>query len=389
MKKLLMIISLLLFGLQLFAQWTGTDCESFKFGIVTDVQYCPCPTSGTKFYANSPSKLSICFDSLNTKNLEFIVHLGDVVDRDFVNFDVILPVFARATVPLYHVLGNHEYQNMNCEQQPLVHTKLGMNSKYYDFTIKKWRFIVLNSTDLHKNAYCGGSKMFLRSDSLLKKVQNEMKYCAFSWNGGISSEQKLWLKQQLDLAVTNNEKVVVFSHMPIYPQTFGNLWNDTEILDIIDGYTNIVAYVCGHNHEGGYAIRNNVHYFIHKGMVETESTGTYSWVEVKANQLVIHGYGNETDRILSYDNSFCPTTNIVNKPMEIDVYPNPTYDKIYIKNNENLNFEIALYNSFGAIVSKYTNEKNISLKHLNQGLYFLSIKTKEGILFRKIVKLNI
>ena len=123
------------------AQWQAADCEPFRFAVIADVQYCACQPNGTRFYQNSKMKLATCVDTLNTKKLDFVTNLGDVVDHDFASFDSILPLFSKLSVPLYPVLGNHEYQNMNCEQQPLVHTRLGMSARYYDFVVKKWRFI--------------------------------------------------------------------------------------------------------------------------------------------------------------------------------------------------------------------------------------------------------
>ncbi|WP_284038013.1 hypothetical protein [Neobacillus sp. 114] len=40
---------------------------------------------------------------------------------------------------------------------------------------------------------------------------------AQTWNGGVRKEQLTWLRGVLQKAAQSQEKVVVFSHMPVYP----------------------------------------------------------------------------------------------------------------------------------------------------------------------------
>ena len=66
----------------------STNARSqIQFGVFADCQFCDCQTAGTRFYRNSPAKLNDCISEFNkNENLEFIVGLGDFIDRDFASF---------------------------------------------------------------------------------------------------------------------------------------------------------------------------------------------------------------------------------------------------------------------------------------------------------------
>ena len=71
----------------------GADKTSFTFGAIADCQYCDGDTAGARQYRNSPAKLQKAVEHLNTMDLEFTVHLGDFIDRDWASFDVVTPIY--------------------------------------------------------------------------------------------------------------------------------------------------------------------------------------------------------------------------------------------------------------------------------------------------------
>ena len=81
----------------------------FAFGAIADCQYCADPGRGARKYALSEDKLTKCVTHLNTMDLEYVVHLGDFIDRDFKSFDVVGPIYKKLKMPKYHVLGNHDF----------------------------------------------------------------------------------------------------------------------------------------------------------------------------------------------------------------------------------------------------------------------------------------
>jgi len=75
----------------------------------------------------------------------------------------------------------------------------------------------------------------------------------------------------------------------------------------------------------------------------------------------------------------------------ISVYPNPTHGILTIVSNSVFN-QISIYNTLGQVVFvavSITEEKEtiIDISNLNQGIYFIKIKNKTGIIsIKKIVK---
>jgi hypothetical protein len=74
----------------------------------------------------------------------------------------------------------------------------------------------------------------------------------------------------------------------------------------------------------------------------------------------------------------------------VEVYPNPTQDKLHIHLSTLTETRIVLYNVLGEEVYTGTSngkETELSLAALPQGLYFLIVKTKENRIFtEKVIK---
>ncbi len=73
----------------------------------------------------------------------------------------------------------------------------------------------------------------------------------------------------------------------------------------------------------------------------------------------------------------------VDKP--ITVYPNPVTDILHI-DIDTKTIEVQLHNVSGALVLKKTNCQNISIAHLPQGVYMLTVTTAQGVYTQKVVK---
>ena len=81
--------------------------------------------------------------------------------------------------------------------------------------------------------------------------------------------------------------------MPLRPKDDPhNLWNDQEIIDIIEQNLDIVAFINGHNHSGGHVFKNGIHYITLFGMVDTPIS-SYGILEFYKDSLMLRGYGNQ------------------------------------------------------------------------------------------------
>jgi len=275
------------------------DCASapLAFGVVADVQYADQDDSGRRHYRASLQKLQECVADLNREPLAFTIQLGDIVDRGSVNLDRVLAVFNELKMPKYHVLGNHD---LSIGRETVL-SKLGLTSPYYSFSIGKWRFVALDCSDVSvEGGWHENSANYLQARHWLDGLEREGRPYAEPWNGGVGDQQVQWLKQQLADAAAADERVVVFGHMPVLAAASADwalLYNHEEIARLLESSGVVVAYICGHEHAGGYAKQNGVHYVTIQGMVEAPQNG-YAVVTLLEDRIEIRGTGAVPTRTL-------------------------------------------------------------------------------------------
>lgn len=291
MKNLRSIVTLLILLIGFSAMHLSSQNNSplIRFGLIADIQYGDCDTHGARFYRNSLDKLTACVDSLNEKKVQFTVNLGDMVDRNPEDIDPVLNVLKKLDAPLYNTTGNHDYKGFTNNDD--LYRKLDMRSAYYSFRKGKWRFIMLNTNEIASYANIAGTW----KEPELLVMQNRIKLTkrtnAQDWNGGISSRQMQWLKDRLQTAQSRGEKVLIFSHNPLYPATEFTALNDQEILDLISGFSCVKCIISGHHHSGAFAYYNDIPCITTEGMVETENDNAFGIVDIYENGLVLTGYG--------------------------------------------------------------------------------------------------
>lgn len=289
MKQALLII----FALLLVSACENSDVSaSISIGLVADPQYANEEASGKRLYRESIWKLKEALDTFNLYEVDAVQTLGDVIDKNWSSYDSILPVYdyLKSEIPSYHALGNHDF-SIDSSFHPQILSLLKMPKSYYSYTIKDWRFIVLDATDIA-----------FYTKSLHKRSQNEIdKYLALAksdsndkpWNGAIGEEQKEWLNLELLDAEQQKQSVILYAHHPIQPQGEShNIWNDHEIIKILEGSNSVFAYINGHNHAGGYQLINGIHYITIFGMVDTE-IASYAILNIYQDSIVLNGYGNQ------------------------------------------------------------------------------------------------
>jgi manganese-dependent ADP-ribose/CDP-alcohol diphosphatase len=270
----------------------------FSFGIITDVHHCNAEPEGSRFYNKSLSRLREAVSSLKADSAEFLINLGDLIDRDIESFKPVLDIIDSCGLKTYHCLGNHDYSVEPGDKKRLP-LPLPEKCGYYSFMHGNFRFIILNGNEL--STYASKRKAAIRkAEEYIAGLKTEGLANAVDWNGGISVKQMEWLKSQLDEASSKSEKVFIFCHFPTYPENIHNLLNYREVNLVLGNYHNIIAWFSGHNHSGNYGNFNMTHFVTLKGMVETEKAGAWSLVEVYRNKVWIKGSGRERSQILAY-----------------------------------------------------------------------------------------
>jgi len=271
----------------------------FRFGIVADPQYAPFPPKpgGTRYYANSLWKLTEAIESFNKQDLEFVVTLGDIIDRHWDSFGDILPIYDRLRHDHFFVLGNHDYEVGQDYLRSVVRT-VGMPKPYYDFTGGGYRFIVLDGNDVSLFAPPAGDPRLEIAAARLAKLREAGAPNAHNWNGSLSDVQFSWLGEALDRARSAGEKVIVLSHYPVYPHDMHNLWDSERIVELLTSHEHVVAFFNGHKHAGNYGEISGKHFVNFQGMVETPAHNAFAIVTVYENRLEIAGFGREPSRSL-------------------------------------------------------------------------------------------
>ena len=263
-----------------------------KVGLVADPQYADKPTAGKRHYRESLWKLKEAIVTFNDNHVDFVQNLGDIIDVEWKSYDSIIPLYQNLNpgIENYHLLGNHDFAVDSTHLANLLET-LSMPDYYYSYAKKGWRFIVLDATDY---SYFSNS-LHKHDTNQVNSYYNSTsgKSNHYRWNSAIGKKQQNWLKQELESARSLEQRVIVFSHMPLRPlNNPENLWNNEVIIEILENSSNVVAFINGHNHAGDYVSKNGIHYITIFGMVDT-MINSYGILEIYKNSLVLIGYGNQ------------------------------------------------------------------------------------------------
>lgn len=295
-KKTIVLPAFLAITLLGITQPAGTAEESIRFGVVADVQYHSGESQGNRYYAASLDKLRDAVTRFNEEELRFIVNLGDTIETKFQNFDAVMPLFKMSDAPVYHLIGNHDF-NVDEEEAEKVQPLLGLNQSYFAFSKGNWVFIMLNGFEL-RFPHPENEALKKEAEDLYARLSEGAKEPPRPWNGGIGSVQLGFLEDQLKRAHESGKNAIVICHFPVLPESPGNLWNDAEVVAVLEKHPAVKAYFGGHNHEGAYVFQNGIHYLTFKAMVDTPDQNAFAIVSLEKDVIRVEGFGREPSRIL-------------------------------------------------------------------------------------------
>jgi predicted phosphodiesterase len=266
------------------------------FGIVADVQYTDHEPVSSRYYRNSPDRLKEAVAEFKKEKVDFIINLGDLIDRDINSFVPVLEILEASGISTYHVVGNHDFSVRQREKKmiPVVPIE---GLRYYSFVKQNYRFIFLDGNEVSLYGAPTAAKG-REATELLAAMKSRGEINALEWNGAIGKDQLEWLKTELELAREKGEKVLAFCHFPLAPDNSHNLLNYKEVLSMLTEFPEIAVWFAGHNHEGNFGKTGNLYHLTFKAMVNTENENSYAIVRIFNNRIEITGYGREPDRIL-------------------------------------------------------------------------------------------
>lgn len=325
----------------------------FTFGIIADVQYADTVDSYNftrtrkRYYRQSLHLFQSAIEEWNKEAQvpSFILQLGDIIDG--INFQLqasdvslqrVLNEVGKCKAAFHHVWGNHEFYNFSrdyltnselnskCLQdhQDSVSTTRQKcvsedsdSERYYAYhfcPFHSFRFLMVDCYDLSIIGRKPSSKKYQDSMKILKEknpntdlnspeglLENQF----VQYNGGFSKEQLKWLDGVLTFSDENRERVVIFGHLPIHPDSTDTVclaWNYTEMLSLLQSHTCVVCYIAGHDHDGGYCLDSHgIHYITVPGIIETPpGSHAFGTVQVYEGSMILKGRGSVSDRIMHY-----------------------------------------------------------------------------------------
>ncbi|GAB6908985.1 hypothetical protein JCM12296A_48260 [Desulfosarcina cetonica] len=243
-----------------------------RFGIITDIHYTNKADSTSRKYSAGLAKTEYFVDVMNRENADFVIELGDFVDTladdkdPIVNLSEIESVFTRFEGPQYHVLGNHDFDNMSrADLLPrLENTGIPTGKTYYSF----------DSNDIH----C----IVLDADYTVAEPHLPFDYPNTFWNwkdAWIPQEELDWLENDL---ADSNLPTIVFTHQLMHRDTTEDhtIKNADAVMALFEADGQVLAVFSGHDHRGEVAFRNGIHYFVLEGNVGM----SLDWSEVSPTE---------------------------------------------------------------------------------------------------------
>ncbi|KAF6003881.1 hypothetical protein F1559_003246 [Cyanidiococcus yangmingshanensis] len=122
--------------------------------------------------------------------------------------------------------------------------------------------------------------------------------------------QLVWLEGVLTECRTRREFALVVGHVPIAPGSAAPsllLWNYEEVMTLFRAYRDVVKLVlAGHEHDGGYAQVDGIHYLTLPGLVNAAEgdDNAYAILELMGHSFArLHGFGRVPSRLLLFQPS--------------------------------------------------------------------------------------
>lgn len=240
-----------------------------RAGIITDMHKTSKADSPTRKYSASLGKMQEFIKNMSAEKPAFLIELGDFVDMlaadtdPAQNLHEIESVFTSFNGPTYHVLGNHEFDNLKRDfvLKAMTNTGIPQGQTWYSWDADGIHFIVLDAD------YTPGNyrpyDMNIPTDTF------------WTWKDTCIPPQELeWLQQDLR---NTSLPVVVFTHQTLdrVDEQDHNIKNASAVRALLEENGRVLAVISGHDHSGGYSNIKGIHYIVLNGNVGVHDERTW------------------------------------------------------------------------------------------------------------------
>lgn len=265
--------------------------KKIRFAVIGDCHYSQAGNYSTRDCLGAKKRLGELIEILNHEKLDFVLSLGDIGNGDDLSeIPEMLEVFKKSVNPVKFAVGNHDLVLRTYDK---VAELEGMPSPFYDFETGQYRFVVLNAFE--QSRYCPkgtAEKEFYENF----RQQNEW-LSVQAWPGLMTEKSWKKLSDILEDAEKKAQLTIIFSHVPVYEfikPVPRRLPDFGRMLDLLDSYANVRAYIAGHCHDGAISVRKGV---LHKTLrsVCDNAEPTACIFEADDEKLTLRGIGAEKD----------------------------------------------------------------------------------------------
>ena len=241
-----------------------------RAGIITDMHKTTKADSDTRKYSVSLDKMKVFMDKMKDMKPAFLIELGDFVDTlapgtdPAANLKEIETLFTSFAGPTYHVLGNHDFDNLKRDQflSAVTNTGIPQGQTWYSWDADGVHCIVLDAD------YTPGN--FRPYD------MNTPEDTFWTWVDTCIPPQELeWLKEDLRNTAL---PVLVFTHQTLdrVDDQDHNIKNASAVRALLEESGRVLAVISGHDHQGGYANIKGIHYLVLNGNVGVNDSRPWS-----------------------------------------------------------------------------------------------------------------
>jgi hypothetical protein len=253
-----------------------------RFGLLTDPHYGSAAPKETRYFRESLGKVREAVEQFHTARVRFLAELGDLLkdtapdepeERTLADLAAIEREIQRFGGATYHVLGNHDMDNLSKAQvlARITNTGIAAGRSYYAFS-------------------CGGVR-FAVTDANYLRDGRSYDHGNYDWREyNLPPEELDWLRFELKAAT---EPVIIFAHQRFDGDGDAQFDNRAEVRGILEGSGKVLAVFQGHHHPGAYSFINGIHYYTLKAVVEGSGpeNNAYAVVDVHPGlNLTVTGY---------------------------------------------------------------------------------------------------
>ncbi len=266
---------------------TEKQPQRLRIALLADPQFADISPDYGKglYYPSALKKLPALFTQLNAMDLDLVVTLGDIVDREWQDYQQILPLYDQLKHPHLFITGNHDAAVIShqLEQHSPV---LPLPKHYFSLQTHHYRLLALDGNDISFYATSAQPEERRQAEQFFAALTIAREPQAQSWNGGIGQQQYLWIEQQLMEAHRQQQQVIVLGHFPLAPAGIHRLWNGEQIADLLTRHQ-VVASFHGHDHRGCLDTRHLTRFVTLRGLLDGASNVPFMVADFSAQGMTL------------------------------------------------------------------------------------------------------